>query len=379
MSKKDYYEVLGVSKNASEAEIKKAFRTKAKQLHPDQNRDDPTAEAKFKEVNEAYEVLKDAEKKAAYDRFGHAAFEGGMGGAGARGGFGGGQDFGDIGDMFEDLFGDFLGGGRRNKRPNNGSQRGQDMRYNLSITLEEAFHGKKTSIKVPTAIKCTSCEGTGSSDKSHPIDCGTCHGRGTVRTQSGFFTIERTCPTCNGQGRVIKNPCRACSGTGQMMKEKILDVNVPAGVDSGTRIRVSGEGGTGVRGGEQGDLYIFVEVHDHQIFVREDNDLHCRVPISMATAALGGTIDVPTIDGGKARVTIPAGTQSGKQFRLRDKGMTVLRSNHRGDLYIEIFVETPVNLSKRQKDLLEEFEADESDNNPSRDGFFSKVKDIFGW
>jgi molecular chaperone DnaJ len=377
MAKKDYYDVLGVAKNASEAEIKKAFRTKAKQYHPDQNRDDPTAEGKFKEVNEAYEVLKDAEKKAAYDRFGHAAFEqGGMG----HGGFGGQQGFGDFGDVFEDLFGDFLGGGRGKRRGGQqGAGRGQDMRYNMNISLEEAFAGKKTSIKIPSTKKCEPCNGTGSSDKSPPVDCHTCHGRGTVRAQSGFFTIERTCPTCNGQGRVIKNPCRACAGTGQASIEKTLDITIPAGVDSGTRIRVSNEGGAGVRGGGNGDLYIFVEVSDHQIFTREENDLHCRVPISMVTASLGGNLDVPTIDGGKARIVVPSGTQSGKQFRLREKGMPILRSNRRGDLYIEIFVETPVNLSKRQKELLEEFESENVNNHPDRDGFFSKVKDIFGW
>ncbi|MEM6602672.1 MAG: molecular chaperone DnaJ [Pseudomonadota bacterium] len=382
MSKPDYYDVLGVQRGASEAELKKAFRKKAKALHPDQNRDDPNAETKFKEVNEAYEVLKDAEKRAAYDRFGHAAFEGG--GMGAGGGFGGGfgggggAGFGDFGDVFEDLFGEMMGGGRRRGR-GSAAQRGADMRYNMTVSLEEAFSGKKTSIKIPSAEKCDACDGTGSADKSKPVTCQTCGGRGTVRAQSGFFTIERTCPTCNGEGHIIKNPCRKCSGTGQVSRDKTLDVNIPAGVDDGTRIRLSGEGGAGARGGPQGDLYIFIDIKDHPIFERAEADLQCRVPVSMVTAALGGKIDVPTIDGGKARITLPEGTQTGKQFRLRDKGMPYLRSTRRGDLYIEIFVETPVNLSPEQAKILSEFDSNGENNYSDRDGFFSKVKDIFGW
>ena len=378
MSKADYYETLGVERNASDADLKKAFRRKAKQLHPDQNRDDPEAETKFKAVNEAYEVLKDGEKRAAYDRFGHAAFEGGMGGGGHPGGMGG-QGFGDFGDVFEDFFGDFMGGGRRGRGRSSGAQRGADMRYNMSVTLEEAFKGKKTEIKIPSTTKCDACDGTGSKDKSEPVVCGTCGGRGISVRNLASFTIERTCHTCNGEGRIIKNPCRKCGGSGQMSREKTLDINIPAGVDAGTRIRLSGEGGAGTRGGGQGDLYIFIDVEDHPIFERSEADLHCRVPVSMVTAAVGGKIDVPTIDGGKARITIPEGTQSGKQFCLRDKGMPLLRSTRRGDLYIEIFVETPINLSKRQKEILEEFDENGENNYSNRDGFFGKVKDMFGW
>ena len=377
MSKKDYYEILNVKRDVSEADLKKAFRKKAKELHPDQNRDDPNAEKKFKEINEAYDILKDPEKRAAYDRFGHAAFEGGMGG-GHPSGFGAGADFGNFGDVFEDLFGEFLGGGKR-KSGTQGAARGSDMRYNMTISLEEAYQGKKTTIKIPGTVSCDGCNGSGSSDGSQATECGTCRGRGTVRTQSGFFTIERSCSACNGEGRVIKNPCRKCSGTGQTTKEKTLDVTIPAGIDSGNRIRIGGEGASGTRGGGAGDLYIFVDIKEHPLFTRDEADLHCRVPISMVIATLGGKIDVPTIDGGKVRVTVPEGTQSGKQFRLKEKGMPILRSNRFGDLYIELFVETPVNLTKRQRELLAEFETESEQNNPDSAGFFSKVKDIFGW
>jgi molecular chaperone DnaJ len=376
MSKRDYYEVLGVSKQASEAEIKKAFRIKAKQLHPDQNRDNPNAETEFKEVAEAYEILKDETKKAAYDRFGHAAFEqGGMGGGNA--GFPQG-DFGNFGDVFEDLFGEFLGGGRR-KRSSAGV-RGQDMRYNMTVTLEESFKGKTASINIPGAAKCDVCHGTGCPKGSQPEACSTCGGRGQVRMQSGFFTVERTCHSCNGEGRVIKNPCHACRGAGQIQKDKKLDISIPAGVDDGTRIRVTGEGGLGQRGAGNGDLYIFIDIKPHGIFERNEADLHCKVPISMVTAALGGKIDVPTIDGSKVRVTIPEGTQTGRKIRLKDKGMPILRSSKFGDLYIEIFVETPVNLSAEQKEILKNFaEGCNIGNNPENEGFFSKVKDLFGW
>jgi len=378
MSKRDCYEVLGVSKQASDAEIKKAFRQKAKQLHPDQNRDNPQAEVEFKEVAEAYEILKDGEKKAAYDRFGHGAFEqGGMGG-GQGSGFGQ-ADFGNFGDVFEDLFGEFLGGGGRRRRSSAGS-RGQDMRYNMSVALEEAFTGKSETITIPSTDKCTSCDGTGSADKKQPITCQTCGGRGQVRMQSGFFTVERTCPTCNGEGRIIKNPCKICRGSGQVAKDKKLDISIPAGVDDGTRIRISGEGGAGTGSAPSGDLYIFIDIKPHSIFERNEADLYCKIPISMVTAALGGKIDVPTIDGTKVRVTIPEGTQTGRKIRLKEKGMPILRSSRFGDLYIELFVETPVNLSADQKDTLKAFsEGCNANNNPENDGFFTKVKDMFGW
>lgn len=375
MSKRDYYEVLGVSKQASDADIKKAFRLKAKQLHPDQNRDNPNAEIEFKEVAEAYEILKDPEKKAAYDRFGHAAFEHGMGGG--QGGFSQ-ADFGNFGDVFEDLFGEFLGGSRR-KRSSAGV-RGQDMRYNMTVTLEEAFKSKNSSITIPSFDKCDLCQGSGCANGTQPETCHTCGGRGNVRMQSGFFTVERTCPNCNGEGRVIKNPCSKCRGAGQVQKDKRLDVSIPAGVDNGTRIRITGEGGAGQRGAGNGDLYIFIDVKPHTIFERREADLYCKVPISMVTAALGGKIDVPTIDGSKVRVNIPEGTQTGRKIRLKDKGMPVLRSSKFGDLYIEIFVETPVNLSAGQKDILKSFaDGCNVNNNPENEGFFSKVKDLFGW
>ncbi len=370
MSKRDYYEILGVSRSANEADLKKAFRNKAKESHPDRNMSDPNAEKNFKELNEAYEVLKDPQKRAAYDQMGHAAFEGGFGG-------GGGADFSNFGDVFEDLFGEFLGG--RRTRAGGGKSRGSDMRYNISVSLEEAFNGKKMQIKVPGVTKCETCSGSGSENGLQAINCGTCGGRGNVRVQSGFFTIERTCQTCNGSGQIIKNPCKKCSGSGTVPKEKNLEINLPAGVETGTRIRISGEGAAGERGGPSGDLYIFVDVKEHLIFSRDEADLHCRVPISFCAAALGDKIDVPTVDGGKVRVSVPEGTQTGKQFRIRDKGMPFLRGNRRGDLYIEIFVETPVNLTKRQKELLEEFKHDEAANNPEGTGFFAKVKDIFGW
>ena len=311
MAKRDYYDVLGVSKGASADEIKKGYRRKAKELHPDRNADNPEAEAKFKEANEAYEVLKDENKKAAYDRFGHAAFEGGMGGGGGRpgGGFGGGQqDFTDaFSDMFGDLFGDFGGrgggGGRR-------AARGSDLRYNLRISLEEAFAGMQKSINVPTSVACNACSGTGAEGGSEPTTCPTCSGMGKVRAQQGFFTVERTCPTCSGLGQIIKDPCKVCAGAGRVEKDRAPSVNIPAGVETGTRIRLAGEGEAGMRGGPAGDLYIFIEVREHKLFERDGTNLFCRVPVSMGTAALGGSIEVPTIDGGRGRVQIPAGSQS---------------------------------------------------------------------
>ena len=378
MSKRDYYDLLGISKGASADEIKKAYRAKAKELHPDRNKDDPSLEGKFKEVNEAYEVLKDADKKAAYDRFGHAAFEGGMGGGGPRqgGGFRGQGDFASaFSDVFDDLFGDFMGGGRGGG--GGGRQRaarGSDLRYNLRVSLEEAYSGMQKTINVPTSVACGSCDGSGAESGAEPTTCPTCSGMGKVRAQQGFFTVERTCPTCSGLGQIIKNPCKACSGQGRVNRDRALSVNIPAGVETGTRIRLAGEGEAGLRGGPTGDLYIFIEVGPHPIFERAGNDLHCRVPVSMITAALGGDIEVPTIDGGRSRVKVPAGSQSGRQMRLRAKGMPGLRGGGHGDMFIEMAVETPVNLTSRQKELLREFEDLSEDNNPEGSSFFKSVK-----
>jgi molecular chaperone DnaJ len=376
MSKRDYYDVLGATKGASAEDLKKAYRSKAKELHPDRNADNPNAEAQFKEVNEAYEVLKDADKKAAYDRYGHAAFEGGMGGGGARGGYpGGGQgDFGSaFSDVFEDLFGDFMGrggGGQARSR----AQRGSDLRYNLRVSLEEAFKGVQKTINVPTSQTCDVCRGSGAEGGAEPTTCPTCSGMGKVRAQQGFFTVERTCPTCSGMGQIIKNPCKNCHGQGRIEKERALSVNIPAGVETGTRIRLAGEGEAGLRGGPSGDLYIFIEVKEHQLFQRDGVNLFCRVPVSMTTAAIGGEVEVPTIDGGRSRVKVPQGAQSGKQMRLRAKGMPALRGGGVGDMMIELAVETPVNLTARQKELLREFEKLSEENNPEGSSFFSKVK-----
>jgi molecular chaperone DnaJ len=376
MSKRDYYEILGLSKGASADEIKKGYRQKAKELHPDRNTDKPDAEGQFKEAGEAYEVLKNADKKAAYDRYGHAAFEGGMGGGGGRPGAGGQGDFGSaFSDIFDDLFGN-VGGARGAGRQSRAS-RGNDLRYNLRITLEEAFAGLQKTVTVPTAVGCGSCKGTGAEGGSEPQTCPTCSGMGKVRAQQGFFTVERTCPTCNGMGQTIKNPCHECHGAGRVEKEKSLSVNIPAGVETGTRIRLAGEGEAGMRGGPTGDLYIFIEVRDHDLFERDVNNLFCRVPVSMATAALGGDIEVPTIDGGRSRVKIPAGSQSGRQMRLRAKGMPALRGGGPGDMFIEMAVETPVNLTGKQKELLREFEDLASDNNPQSSSFFKSVKSFW--
>jgi len=368
MSKRDYYDVLGVPKGSEKDAIKKAYRTKAKELHPDRNSDNPNAEAQFKEVNEAYEVLKDAEKKAAYDRFGHAAFEGGGGGSG----FGRGGDFSSaFSDVFDDLFGDFMGGSRGGRKQ---QSRGSDLRYNLSISLEEAFAGLQKTINVPSSIACGSCNGTGAAGGSSPTTCPTCSGLGKVRATQGFFTVERGCPTCSGVGQIIKNPCSSCGGQGTQKKDRALSVNVPPGVETGTRIRLAGEGETGPRGGISGDLYIFIEVSKHKIFERDGLNLFCRVPVSMAKASLGGEVEVPTIDGGRSRVRIPAGSQSGRQMRLKGKGMPAIKTIQKGDMFIEMAVETPVNLTARQKELLQEFEELSEDNNPQENSFFSSVK-----
>ncbi|MEM9350097.1 MAG: molecular chaperone DnaJ [Pseudomonadota bacterium] len=375
MSKRDYYETLGISKGAAADEIKKAYRRKAKELHPDRNSDNPNAEAQFKEVNEAYDVLKDGDKKAAYDRFGHAAFEGGMGGSRAGGGMGGQGDFASaFSDVFDDLFGDFMGGQRGGGRR---ASRGSDLRYNLRVDLEDAYRGLSKTINVPTSVACASCNGSGAEGNSEPTTCPTCSGMGKVRAQQGFFTVERTCPTCNGMGQIIQNPCRTCGGAGRVEKDRALSVNIPPGVETGTRIRLSGEGEAGMRGGPSGDLYIFIEVEDHPIFERESTNLFCRVPVSMASAAMGGDIEVPTIDGGRSRVKIPSGSQSGRQMRLRGKGMPALRGGGAGDMFIELAVETPVNLTSRQKELLREFEELSEDNNPESSSFLKSVKNFW--
>ncbi|WP_417250142.1 molecular chaperone DnaJ [Celeribacter sp.] len=378
MSKRDYYEVLGLSKGADASELKRAYRKKAMEFHPDRNADNPEAEARFKEVNEAYDTLKDPDKKAAYDRFGHAAFEqGGMGGGRPGGGMHGQGDFASaFSDVFDDLFGDFMGGQQRGGGRTR-AQRGSDLRYNMRITLEEAYSGAQKTITVPTSVSCDSCNGTGSANGAEPQTCPSCSGMGKVRAQQGFFTVERTCPACGGLGQTIKDPCKSCGGAGRVEKERSLAVNIPAGVETGTRIRLAGEGEAGLRGGPTGDLYIFIEVKPHQIFERDGVNLHCVVPVSMTTAALGGDIEVPTIDGGRSRVKIPAGSQSGRQMRLRSKGMPMLRGSGQGDMLIELAVETPVNLTGKQKELLKEFEKLSEDNSPESSSFFRKVKSFW--
>jgi len=378
MAKQDYYELLGVAKTASADELKKAYRKLAMQYHPDRNPGNAEAEHKFKEINEAYDVLKDEQKRAAYDRFGHQAFEnGGRGHPGAGGpGFGGFDFGGGFADIFDEMFGEFMGG----RRAGGASGRGQDLRYNLEITLEEAFKGSQATVRVPTSMACESCNGSGAASGTQPVTCPTCAGHGKVRAQQGFFTIERTCPACHGQGRIIKDACKSCGGAGRQRKEKTLQVNIPAGVEDGTRIRLAGEGEAGLRGAPPGDLYIFLAIAPHPLFQRDGANIHCRVPIPMVTAALGGSVEVPTIDGTKAKITVPAGTQSGHQFRLKGKGMSVLRSPHRGDMYIQAMVETPMNLTKRQQELLREFEkagGKDGGTNPQSEGFFAKVKELW--
>lgn len=371
MSKRDYYEVLGVSQTATEAEMKSAFRKLAMQYHPDRNPGDHEAEVKFKEINEAYQTLSDAQKRAAYDRFGHAAFaNGGAGGPGF------GNDFSDfMSDIFENFFGETRGRGGRGA---GGRERGADMRYNLEISLDEAFHGKTAELKIPTSITCEVCSGSGAKAGSKPKTCPTCGGAGRVRATQGFFSIERTCPNCHGRGEIIDDPCANCGGAGRVTRERTLSVNIPAGVEDGTRIRLAGEGEAGLRGGPPGDLYIFLSLKPHPFYQRDGADLFCRVPISMVTAALGGEFSVPTLSGTDALVKVPEGTQSGKQFRLRGKGMPVLRSRDVGDLYIQVVVETPQKLSKRQRELLMEFDQECSkENHPESSGFFSRVREFF--
>ena len=376
MAKRDFYEILGVTRNAGDLELKSAYRRLAKDFHPDRNAGDKDAERKFKEVNEAYEALKDPQKRAAYDQFGHAAFEGGRGGAQ---GFG--PDFASsMSDIFDDLFGEFMGGrrGAGPQRQRGGKERGADLRYNLEIALAEAYAGKTAQVRVPASVTCETCDGSGAKAGTKPKACGTCGGNGKVRASQGFFTIERTCPACHGRGETIDDPCPTCQGAGRLVKERTLSVNIPSGVEDGTRIRLAGEGEAGLRGGPAGDLYIFLSIKPHEFFQRDGADVFCKVPISMTTAALGGQIDVPTLEGTSTRVKVPDGTESGKQFRLKGKGMPVLRSKVTGDMYIQVDVETPKNLTRKQRELLEEFEKlSHKETSPESSGFFTRVKDFF--
>jgi molecular chaperone DnaJ len=369
MSKRDYYEVLGVTRTCTDIELKGAFRKLAMQHHPDRNPGDKECEHRFKEINEAYDVLKDGDKRAAYDRFGHAAFE--------HGGMGGGHGFGaDFGSTFADIFEGIFGMGSVRGR-GSGRERGSDLRYNMEISLEEALTGKTAQIRIPTSVTCEACSGSGAKAGTKPKPCATCSGAGKIRHAQGFFTLERTCPACHGRGQVIDDPCKVCGGGGRVTRERTLSVNIPVGVEDGTRIRLAGEGEAGLRGGPAGDLYIFLEVAPHEFFQRDGADLHCRVPISMISAALGGEFEVPAIDGSKVRVKVPSGTQTGRRFRLTGKGMPVLRTKQTGDMYVQVAVETPQNLTKRQRELLAEFEKLSSEaTQPESAGFFSRVKEF---
>ena len=369
----DFYETLGVQRNASADDIKKAYRKLAMQHHPDRNPGDKKAEEKFKDINHAYDVLSDDQKRAAYDRYGHAAFQNGSGG----GGFHPGADGFDFSSSFADIFEDLFGMGTRRQQSANAQTRGADLRYNLSISLENAFTGKQETIRVTTSVACGSCQGSGGEKGSKPITCATCNGAGRIRASQGFFTIERTCHSCQGLGKIIKNPCHSCAGSGRMRKEKTLSVNVPAGVEEGTRIRLAGEGEAGQRGGTPGDLYIFLSIEPHPLFKREGADIHCNVPVPMATAALGGSLEVPTIEGGRVKVAIPEGLQNGQRIRVAGKGMSVLRSSHRGHMYIDAVVETPVRLNKKQRELLKEFQSQSGGTSPQSESFFGKVKDFW--
>jgi molecular chaperone DnaJ len=376
MTRKDYYEILGVSKSASAQELKSAYRKKAMQYHPDRNPNDKVAEEKFKEVNEAYEILSDAQKRAAYDQYGHAAFQQGGGGAGA-GGFGGfdfnQQGFGGFSDIFESVFGDFSGGGRQGSER---SFRGDDLRYDLDITLSEAYQGSQREISVTKSLSCESCHGSGAAAGKKPENCSSCGGTGRVRMQQGFFMMERSCDTCGGAGKVIRDPCKNCHGRGHVRGTKKLQVTIPSGIEDGVQIRLSGEGNAGTQGAPPGDLYVFIRIKPHELFQRKEADLLCQVPISMVMAATGGSIDVPTIEGSRVSVKIPAGTQPGDKFRLKDKGMTIYRRSARGDMFVEVRVEIPRNLSKEQKEILEKFNktSKEEKNQPDSFNFFKKMK-----
>ncbi|MFC4161365.1 molecular chaperone DnaJ [Chitinimonas lacunae] len=371
MAKRDFYEILGVNRDASEEDIKKSYRKLAMKYHPDRNPDSKEAEEKFKEAKEAYEVLTDSQKRAAYDQYGHAGVD-------PQAGMGGGAGFGGFADAFGDIFGDIFGGGGRGGRSN--VYRGSDLRYNLEISLEEAARGTNTKIKIPTHTECETCHGSGAKPGTEPKTCGTCHGHGQVRIQQGFFSLQQTCPTCHGAGKVVPDPCRDCHGAGRVKTHKTLEVKIPAGVDENDRIRLSGEGEPGVNGGPAGDLYVVVHIKPHPVFQRDASDLHCEMPISFATAALGGEIEIPTLDG-VAKIKVPAETQTGQVFRLRGKGIKGLRSAISGDLMCHVVIETPINLTDRQKELLREFEnislEDDAKHNPKAKSWMEKVKDFF--
>lgn len=383
MASQTYYDTLGVSRDVDASALKSAYRKQAMKYHPDRNPGDAAAEAKFKACAEAYEVLKDPQKRAAYDRYGHDAFTQGMNGGGGfggggPGGFGGQGDFGDIGDIFETIFGSAFGGGARpGARQQN--RRGADLRYDMEITLEEAFHGKNTQIEIEVSQSCDTCDGSGATPGTGERTCSMCHGRGAVRAKQGLFVVERPCPTCNGRGAVIEDPCAACRGEGRLDKAETLEVEIPPGVDTGTRIRLSGKGEAGMRGAPSGDLYIFLHVKRHALFEREGTTLAARLPVTFTTAALGGSVDIPDLDGSTNTLEIPVGIQSGKQLRVRGAGMPVLQGRGRGDLVVEIMVETPTRLTRRQKEILEEFRDTETgDECPESRSFFSKLKDAFG-
>lgn len=373
MSKKDYYQVLGVDKSVGQADLKKAYHKLAMQYHPDRNPDDKEAEKKFKEINEAYDILKDEQKRAAYDRFGHDAFQASGGGRSHSSG----EFHQDINDIFGDFFSDFMGASGRRQKPS-AKIKGSDLKYNVTISLEEAFKGVDKNINFSTELKCYGCQGSGAVDGSGMINCDNCGGRGATRVQQGFFTLEQTCSKCMGAGQIIKNPCTKCHGMGRYPQQKSLLVNIPSGIEDGTRIRLVGEGEAGTRGGSNGDLYIFVNIKPHEIFKVEGIDLHCRLPINFTTAALGGEIEVPIIDGGKVSLKIPAGTQNGEKLRLRGKGMTRVRSSARGDMLAQIYVEVPKNLTKKQRELIENLDKEFSENYINDDtSFFNKMKNLW--
>jgi molecular chaperone DnaJ len=377
MAKRDYYTVLGVARDATEEVIRKAYRKLAMKHHPDRNPDDKASEEKFKECKEAYEILTDAKKRAAYDQFGHAGVDPSAGFAGARGM--GPEGFGGFADAFGDIFGEIFGQGRGGR--GNGVFRGADLRYNLELTLEEAARGTEVKIRVPAMEECATCHGSGAKPGTQPKQCPTCHGRGEVRVSQGFFSIQQSCPQCHGTGKVIPEPCTTCNGAGRVRKHKTLSVKIPAGVDQDDRIRLAGEGEAGMNGGPHGDLYVVVNLKPHAVFQREGADLHCEMPISFSTAALGGDIDIPTLDG-HAKIKIPSETQTGQVFRLKNKGIRPVRASVVGDLYCHVVVETPVNLTSRQKEILREFETinqqDPEAHSPRAKSFFDRVKEFFG-
>ena len=381
MAKRDYYTTLGVNRDASEEDIKKAYRKLAMKHHPDRNPNDRNAEERFKEAKEAYEILTDHKKRAAYDQFGHAGVDpaAGFGAAGARG-FGGPEGFGGFADAFGDIFGEIFGQGSARGR-GNGVYRGADLRYNLELSLEEAARGTEAKIRIPALEQCETCHGSGAKPGTQPKTCPTCHGQGQVRMSQGFFSIQQTCPHCHGTGKIVPEPCPTCDGAGRVKKHKTLSVKIPPGVDQDDRVRLSGEGEAGLNGGPSGDLYVVISVKPHAVFQRENSDLHCEMPVSFATAALGGEIEIPTLDG-HARLTIPVETQSGQVFRLRNKGIKPVRSSVHGDLYCHVVVETPVKLTSRQKELLREFEAinaqDPARHNPRAKNWFDRVREFFG-